>query len=677
MKKFFLLSVLLIPATIIYQACKNSTANEADPILVNRDTTVKPGDDFFRYANGTWLKNNPIPASETRWSTWDKNADENYTLIKAMLEESAKNPGAKNSNSQRVGDYYASAMDTDAIEKTGAGAIQHELDLINGIKTIDDLLALVARWQTYEFSPVFGMFIAQDDKISSKYALYFYQSGLSMPDKAYYLSEDPRMKMLRGKLQYHMKNMFVLLGDDSAKAKLEAQTVFQMELEFARHHMDRVDTRDPYKTYNKMSVTQLAKNYPNMQWGKMLEMCGIKNIDSVIVSQPKFLAEINAQLKVQSISNWQTFLRWHLIHAMASHLSSTFVKENFEWQGRTLSGQQAMRPRWKRMQDEINNEMGDLVGQIYVQKYFPASAKQKALEMVDNLLSNYKERLEKLDWMSADTKKRAITKMNAIIKKIGYPDKWKEYNGLEVSRGNFVQNFMNAQLWDFNWNVSKLGKPVDRTEWGMNPQTINAYYNPSNNEIVFPAAILRPAFGDSTRDDAFRYGSIGVVIGHEITHGFDDQGRLYDEKGNLNTWWTAEDSAKFTERSKKLVDEFNSFVAVDTLHVNGSLTLGENIADLGGCNIAYQAFLRTEQGKSKETPGGLTSVQRFFLSYANIWCGQMRDESTIQQVRTNPHSPMNFRVIGPLMNMPEFYEAFGIKKGDKMWRDESLRSKIW
>jgi len=648
------------------------------PIDMNNfDLSVKPDEDFYKYANGGWMKNNPIPADESRWGSFNELIEHNRSILRDILEDAAKQTNAKNgSNLQKVGDFYFTGMDEAAIEKNGAKPLDEEFKRIAGIKTTEDVQAFMTHSHMFNSRAPFSLFVGQDAKSSTEQIAQIYQGGLGLPDRDYYTKDDEKSKTLREQYLTHVQNMFKLLGDDEATAKANAAMVMQIETRLAKASMTRVERRDPEKTYHKMSLDELNKLTPNFSWNKFFEGMGNKNPGGINVGMPDFFKELNTMLTEVKVDDWKTYFRWHLINETADFLSNNFVDEKFNFYGKILTGTTENQPRWKRVLETVDGEIGEALGELYVAKAFSPRAKAKAKEMVENLRKTLHERIQNLEWMSDDTKKQAIKKLEAFGVKIGYPDKWRDYSSLEIKRDSYVQNVMRAEQSDFLYNFAKIGKPVDRTEWGMTPPTVNAYYNPSMNEIVFPAGILQPPFYDENADDAINYGGIGAVIGHEMTHGFDDQGRKFDAEGNLKDWWTDDDAKKYVERSSVIEKQFNDYVAIDSVHVNGKLTLGENTADLGGLTIAYAAFQKAKAvNKKEEKIDGFTPEQRFFLSWAQVWRQNIRDEALRLRLNTDPHSPGRFRGMGPLTNMEEFQKAFSIKDGSPMIRKE--RAKIW
>ncbi|WP_276132096.1 M13 family metallopeptidase [Polluticoccus soli] len=644
----------------------------------NMDTTVRPGDNFFLYANGAWLSKNPIPGSETRWGSFNELQEGNYKALHELLEGAAGDKNAKaGSATQKVGDIYRTGMDSAAIDKAGITPMNEVLSRINAIQDANGILNEVALEHTQGIGQLFGVYVAPDDKNVTKNITQFYQGGLGMPDRDYYFKTDERTAKIREAYKVYLVKMLGLMGEDSTTAQKDAADIYKLETALAGASMTRVEMRDPYKLYNKFSLDGISQQTPGIDWKAMATNLKISGQDSVIVGMPAFFKEVAKQLKATPVPVWKKYLSFHAVNDMSPYLSSNFDNTHFDFYGKTVRGQQEQKPRWKRVLNVADGSVGELLGQMYVDKNFKPEAKERMLALVNNLLTTYGERIKRLDWMSETTKQKALGKLNTFIKKIGYPDKWKDYSKLTIVGDNYVKNIIAASAFEYDYMINKLGKPVDKTEWQMTPPTVNAYYNPAFNEIVFPAGILQYPFFDMDADDAVNYGGIGAVIGHEVTHGFDDQGRQYDADGNLHDWWTPEDAAKFTQKAGVVISQFDSYTVLDSTHVNGNLTLGENLADLGGLAIAYEAFKKTEQGKSTEKIDGFTPDQRFFLSWAQVWRANTRDEEMANRVMTDPHSPNLWRCNGPLSNMPEFYQAFNVQPGDKMYRPDSLRAKVW
>ena len=642
----------------------------------NMDLSVKPGDDFFSYANGNWIKNNPVPASKTRWGSFDILYLGSLEKIRILLDDAAKNT-SKNSTYQRVGDLYLSAMDSAGIEQIGYTPIKADLDHANSLASVKDVVTEIATMRTKGIGGVlFGFRIDQDDKNVNQYIATLSQGGTSLPDRDYYLKDDMRSKSIRdGYLQY-IKDIFKLTGDADAIAQSKAEAIMGIETALAKVQLSRVELRDPIKTYNKFSVDDFSKTTPGLNWKALFTDMKIAGADSLLVNNPGFFKTADALLSAVPLDAWKAYLQWSVLKSAIPYLNNAFVNRQFEF-NKLLSGQKQITPRWQRMSGMVDNNLGELLGQLYVEKYFNSASKERMLALVKNVQETFASRIEKLDWMSDVTKQKALQKLHAIVNKIGFPDKWEMYPGVVITKNQLINNLRSINQFEYNKMVNKLGKPVDKTEWGMTPPTINAYYNPSNNEIAFPAGILQFPFFDFGADDAVNYGGIAAVIGHELTHGFDDQGRQYDADGNLNDWWTAEDAQKFNERADKVVAQYGGFTVNDSLHLNGKLTLGENLADLGGLNIAYEAFKKTPEGKSDKKIDGFTPDQRFFLAWAQVWRQNVLPETSAQLVLVDPHSPGRYRANGPLQNIDAFYKAFNVQPGNKLYKPEAERIKVW
>ncbi len=666
----FVLAAVLLPAISSAQ-----TKKFIDP--ANMDLSVKPGDNFYLYANGNWVKNTPVPPSKTRWGSFDKLAEESSQALKSLLEDAAANPG-KNDLVKRVGDFYASAMDSAAIEKLGYQPIKPYLDNIEKLNSRADLLEHINYLRSKSVTgALYNIGVRQDAKNVTQYIIGIGQGGTTLPDRDYYLKKDARNQKIRTEYTNYITKLFALCGFGETKAAANAATVLQLETAIAQAQMSRVEMRDPVKLYNKFSVDGLSAKTPNMNWQNILTQLGFKTKqDSLIVSNPKFMVFIDSLLGAVPENDLKVYLQWGVLKTSAQYLSKDFVNANFAF-NQVLSGQKEQTPRWQRMSGLIDNQLGDLLGQLYVDKYFNQAAKTRMLELVHNLEASFDSRIKKLDWMSEETKQRALAKLHAFTGKIGFPDKWKNYDGLVIKRDDFLGNLQRCNQWQYQDNVNRLGKPIDKTEWGMTPPTVNAYYNAAKNEIVFPAGILRFPFFDFEADDAINYGGIGAVIGHEMTHGFDDQGRQFDADGNLQDWWTKADADEFKKRADEVVQQYNGYVILDTLHVNGRLTLGENLADLGGLSIAYEAFKNTKQGKSNTKIDGFTPDQRFFLNWSQVWRNNILPEAAAQRILTDTHSPGMYRSNGPLTNIDAFYKAFDVKEGDKMYKAPEKRTRIW
>ena len=683
MARRFSLAVLglgsLVATSASAQTAKPATAQKGIGIdLANMDMTANPCEDFYHYASGNWLKNTPVPAAESRWGSFNVLYGHNQTVIRGILDEAARNSAkaAKGTNAQKVGDFYASAMDSAAIEAAGLKYLQPHLNRIAAIKDLAEMQRFLADPKAHAGSVWYGFTVAQDDKISSKYAVQMYQGGLTLADRDYYLKDDARSKTIRAAYETYLVNTFKQLGDSEAAAKANAAAVQRIETRLAKASKSRVDLRDPNANYHKMTVAEANAAFPNVDLPLILKQNQLGTAKEVIVGQPEFLKEVSAMLKAEPIADQKQYLRFHLVSSLTGALPKAFSDEAFRF-SQVTSGAKQQQPRWKRMQGSTDGALGEAFGQLYVDKAFTPAAKAKAKQMIENLRTAYAERIKATDWMSAATKTEALKKLNAFAVKIGYPDKWKDYSALAISRESYLNNLLASREWASRDQLNHFGKPIDRGEWGMTPPTVNAYYNPAMNEIVFPAGILQAPFYDPKADDAVNYGGIGAVIGHEMTHGFDDQGRQYDAQGNLRDWWTKDDGEKFNQRAAVVGKQFDAFSPMDSVHVNGKLTMGENLADLGGLTIAYAAFLKTPQAKAGQAIDGLTPAQRFFVSWAQVWHSNTRPEMTRQLILTDPHAPDQYRTIGPLQNMPEFYQAFGCKDGSKMMRAQAERAKIW
>ncbi|MEI6523530.1 MAG: M13 family metallopeptidase [Bacteroidota bacterium] len=645
--------------------------------IANMDTTVRPQDDFYQYANGTWLKNNPVPSTDSRWGSFSQLMEDNLKKLKGILEETAKKENANGSNAQKIGDYFFTYMDSVKKNAEGVKPLSPYLKQVNDLKSNSELVNVITNLQLKGVRVAWGLYVSSDPKSSNVNIAQANQGGLGLPDKEYYTRTDEESKKLQADYKDHLSKMFQLLGDTKEIAEKNAKVVYDFDIKLAKASMTNVELRDIEKQYNKYNLAELDKKYPNINFTNYLKGLGLPAAKEVIIGQPEFFKQVDAMIKTTSLEDWKQYMRWNIINSYADQLSDEVSKQNFAFYNTILSGQKEMKPRWKRAITEVDNVLGEALGQLFVEKYFPEDSKKKVNAMVDNLIAAYRERINGLDWMSAETKVMAQKKLNTIIKKLGFPDKWRDYSKLSVAKNSHLENYINAYTYELNRNFDKLSKTVDKMEWFMSPPTVNAYYNPTTNEITFPAGIMQPPFFFADADDAVNYAAIGAVIGHELTHGFDDQGSQFDEQGNMKNWWTKDDQTKFQAKTKMVVEQYNSYVAIDSLHVNGELTLGENIADLGGVSIAYAAFLKTEQAKKAEKLDGFTPQQRFFLSWAQIWRTNYTDAALKKQVNTNPHSPSMFRGNGPLTNLPEFYEAFGVKEGDKMFVPAEKRAKIW
>ncbi len=646
--------------------------------LANMDFTTKPGDDFEKYAGGIWIKNNPVPPKETRWGSFTILRDFNVKAVREILNEAAADKSAApGSVKKRVGDFYTSAMDSLAIEKAGFIPVLPDYQRAGAVQNTAQVMDEIIFERTNGIAnPLFGFFVGQDRKHPLTMVAQFSQGGTFMPDRDYYLKDDARTKKIQAAYDTYITTLFVLAGESEEAAKKKAGIIFQLEKKLAAAQMSRVEMRDPYKTYNKFSVVDFNQKSSSFEWAITLTKLRAPGQDSILVNSLKFFVVADSLLKTVPVSEWQSYLQWNVLRSAAPYLSKPFVDANFAY-NQALSGQKIQTPRWQRMSNLTDGTIGELLGQLYVEKHFKPEAKSRMDELIKNLVKAYEIRIKKLEWMSDITKQKALDKLKAFTPKIGYPEKWKTYDGLEITGQTFFQNLRNASRWAYNDMVSQLGKPVDKKRFGMTPPTVNAYYNPVNNEIVFPAGILQYPFFHADADDAFNYGGIGAVIGHEISHGFDDSGSQYDKDGTLRNWWTPEDLTKFKERAKKLQEQYDAYTVLDSLHVNGKLTLGENIGDLGGLNAAYEAFKMTPQGKSNKKIDGLTPDQRFFLAWAQVWRSNTLSDTKAQLIITDPHSPSEFRTIGAPVNIDAWYKAFNVLPGNKLYKKPEDRIRIW
>jgi putative endopeptidase len=668
----------LLPV-LLAAACRQATpATKPDFLTADIDSSVKPADDFFLFANGGWLKKTPIPDAESGWGLGNLVEEDIYARLRKVNEDASQQRGEAGSISQKIGDFWFSGMDTTDIDKQGLAPLQPELQMINGIQSKSGLVKAVAAFHLMGIRVMFSDYVSQDDKNSAQMAFQLNQGGLGMPNKDYYFKTDSAAVAVRKAYTEYLKTVFTQLGAGGAAATAKANAVLQLETRLAGASRARAALRDPNLNYNKMTVAALQGLGAGFDWAAYFQAVGAGKLDSVIVGQPEFFTALSKELAKTSLQDWKDYLSFHLLFRSAPYLDGQTYQDYFDYTV-LLSGAKKPKPRWKRVIDAEEQAMGEALGQLFVKEYFSDTAKRRYSELIENIRASFKERIEKLTWMSDSTKQRAYIKLARMTKKVGYPDKWKDLSSLEIDRGPFVLNMQRARAWWYHYNLGKLGKPVDRTEWEISPQTYNAYYNPSNNEIVMTAAgFTIPGKRDAELDDAFVYGYAGANwIGHEMTHGFDDQGRQYDADGDLKSWWQKEDSVQFAHRAQKIIQEFDGFVPVDTLHINGSATQGENIADLGGILLGLDAFKKTDTYKKGEKINGYTPLQRFFLGYAYGWMFQKRKKALVTQVMTDEHSPERERVNGPLVNVPEFYEAFDVKPGDKMYVPDSVRVNIW
>ena len=676
-------SIYLVAWTILAGAVASLTARASGAIghgfdLSDLDTTCKACTDFYQFATGGWRARNPIPPAYSSWGQTDVIGNRNQEILRQILEAAAKNTHAKpGSIEQKIGDFYGSCMDEARIEAAGATPLQPELERIAKIASAPDLEAEATRLQSIGVNAMFEFGSEPDFKDSSQVIGVAWQGGLGLPNGDYYLRPDDASKKLRDQYVAHVARMFVLLGDAPDAAAAESQTVMSVETQLAQASSTPVELRNPAANYHRMTPVELQALTTHFIWADYLNETGFPAIAAINLGQPKFFQQLDQMLSAVPLADWKTYLRWHLVHSAATLLSSKFVNENFDFYGRTLQGTTELRPRWKRCVGATDNDLGEALGQKYVEKAFPPRAKAAALEMVHNLMAALRTDMDTLDWMGPETRKHAEAKLDAMTLKIGYPDKWRDYSSYRVTRDSYLENAFRGETFEFRRNLAEIGKPVDRTEWGMTPPTVNAYYNPLQNEIVFPAGILQPPLFDPHAVAALNYGGMGSIIGHEMTHGFDDQGSQFDAQGNLSDWWTPEDHAKFEARADCVAKQFDAFVVEGDLHENGKLVEGESIADLGGLTISHMAFEKAEAGKSAAPIEGMSPDQLFYLGFARGWAQNIRPESERLQTNTDPHPVNRFRVDGPVSNLPEFAAAFGCHEGDPMVRAAADRCRIW
>ncbi|SEU24631.1 M13 family metallopeptidase [Stigmatella erecta] len=642
----------------------------------NFDTAARPQDDFYRYVNGGWAQATQIPADRARYGTFIELVDKSEAALKDIIEEAAAAKDKKaGSDTQKVGDLYQSFMDTQRIESLGLEPIRADLQKLSELKGVDGLPEVFAKLNREGVQAPLALFVGQDAKDATRYIVYVTQSGLGLPDRDFYFKQEPRFAEMRTAYQAYVEKLLTLGGEKNAAAA--AQAILDLETKLAGKSWERARNRDREATYNLKSVAELEKLTPGFSWSRYLKAVGAEKTPGVIVRQPDFFQAMVATLKATPLPVIRQYLRFKVLDAYAPLMTQEFEQTHFAFRGKTLQGQQEIRPRWKRAVETVEGGMGEAVGQLYVARHFSPESKKRMEQLVANLREAFKQGIDQLDWMSPATKAQAQDKLSKFTVKIGYPEEWRDYSKLEIAAGDLVGNVRRSSVFEFQRDLDKLGKPIDRKEWGMTPQTVNAYYNSSLNEIVFPAAILQPPFFNPEADDAVNYGAIGGVIGHEISHGFDDQGSRSDGDGNLRDWWTAEDQAAFKKRTGMLVAQYSSFNPIDTMKVNGELTLGENIGDLSGLTVALRAYQLSQKDQAAPVIDGFTGTQRFFLGWGQVWRSLFRDEYLRQMLVTDPHSPGPFRVNGVVRNMPEFYEAFGVKQGDGAWLPPEQRVKIW
>ena len=669
-----LLLLLVLPALVMAEG----TTNERGLDPNNFDNSCEPCKDFYQFSNGNWLKNNPIPAEYSAWGMGHEVYERNLDLLKEILEEASQKTNAPEGSAwQKIGDFYASAMGTERIEAEGAAPLQSDWKRINSMSSKQDIQKVVTAYHAEGFNMLFDLDAIEDLKNSEEIIAYATQGGLGLPDRDYYTREDDESVELRAKYVEHVANMFKLLGDDPEAARTQAEKILAMETRLAEVSLTNVELRDPANFYNVVAMDEADQLSGNFAWSEFFDGIDQGQLTSFSYAHPKFFEKMNKMMDEVPIDDWKSYMRFHVVSGAAPFLSSAFVDENFDFYSTTLRGTEELRPRWKRVLTVADGVLGEVLGEIYVERAFPPRSKQKALDMVNDLRAALRVRLENLEWMSDETKEKALAKYASFRAKIGYPDKWRDYSDLEITRGSYFENVRRGRAFARADQLAQIGEPIDETRWEMNPQTVNAYYHPLKNEIVFPAAMLQPPYFDPDMDDAVNYGAMGAVIGHELMHGYDDQGSKFDADGNMQDWWTETDRTNFEARTAGIVSQFSSYVAVDTQTVNGELTQGENIADLGGLIIAYAALQSRLEGNEQTKIDGFTPEQRFFLSWAQAWRTNYRDEGLKLQLNTDPHSPGKFRTNGPLSNLAEFHEAFGCTKENQMVRSGEEHVNIW
>ncbi len=668
-----LLGAYLLSLAAAQQPAPATSKHEPALDVTSMDRTVDPCVDFFKYSCGSWVKHNPIPPDQSSWSTYSKMQDENRVRLRGILETAATPDAKRDAVTQKIGDYYASCMDENAINAKGVEPLKPELERIAAIQSKADLAGVVASMS--HDNVLFGFDSTQDYRDASQVIAEADQGGLGLPDRDYYLKQDAKSVDLRKAYVAHVQRMFELLGDPADVAAADAQTVMRIETALAKASMTRVERRDPNNLDHKMTSGELEKITPDFQWEVYFAKVGLPSLKSLNVASPGFFKGMNEEIAKESLTDWKIYLRWHLVHSYAPFLSSAFLNENFAFYGKTLRGQQELQPRWKRCTENVDRDLGEALGQVYVEKYFTPDAKQQALKMVKEIDAAMAQDIDSLPWMSAATKQQALVKLHAMANKIGYPDKWRDYSKLEIIRGDEVGNVERSRKFEMNRQLAKIGKPVDRGEWDMTPPTVNAYYNPQMNDINFPAGVLQPPAFDPESDAAPNYGDTGGTIGHELTHGFDDEGRQFDARGNLRDWWTAEDGKEFVKRASCISDQYSTYTIIDDIKINGKLTLGEDVADLGGLILAYAAWKEDTKGQNLQPIDGLTPDQRFFVGYGQSWCGETRDETKRLRATVDHHSPEEYRTNGVVSNMPEFQEAFHCKAGSPMVNQN--RCRVW
>ena len=669
------LVVLAVSSLVSLAIAQQTSATQHEPVLdvTSMDRSIDPCVDFFAYSCGGWIKNNPIPPDQSSWDTYSKMQDQNLAQLRGILEDASAPEPNRNTVTQKIGDYYASCTDEKAIEANGMDPLKPGLDRIANLDSKAEIADVAAAMT--DDNVLFRFDSIQDYRDANQVVADADQGGLGLPDRDYYTKQDAKSQELRKAYLAHVQKMFELLGDNPETAAAEAQTVMRIETGLANGAMTRVERRDPKSLDHKLTTGELEKIAPDFHWQVYFSKVGLPSLGSLNVAVPNFFKTVNSEIEKESLQDWKTYLRWHLVHANAAHLSSAFLNENFAFYGKTLQGQEQLKPRWKRCTEYVDDYLGEALGQAYVEKYFSPQARQEAQKIVKEIQAAMEQDINSLPWMSAPTKQQALTKLHAMADKIGYPDKWRDYSKLEIVRGDNLGNVERARQFEFNRQLAKIGKPVDRGEWGMTPPTVNAYYDPQMNDINFPAGVLQPPAFDPTSDAAPNYGDTGGTVGHELTHGFDDEGRQFDARGNLRDWWTPDDAKEFQKRADCISNQYSGYTIVDDIKINGKLTLGEDVADIGGLLLAWMAWKADTKDQKLESIDDLSPEQRFFVGYGQSWCGQTRDETKRLRATVDPHSPEKYRTNGVVSNMPEFHQAFHCKAGSPMVNTN--RCRVW
>ncbi|MFO8236530.1 MAG: M13 family metallopeptidase [Bacteroidales bacterium] len=673
---FNVLLIIVMTTSLFFSSCQEKKEKDLDVSYINED--INPGDNFYKFANEGWEEANPLPSDESRFGSFDLLDKETKKKVKTILEECANGDYEENSLEKKIGNFYSLGMNTEQINEQGIDPIQPELEKIGNLESTEDIQKQIMHFHQYSIGSTFGFSSGADAKNSEMNIAQLSQGGLGMSDRDYYTQDDERTQEIRNDYRNYITEIFELAGYNSQEAQKAAETIMKIETRLAKASMTRLETRNPHNTYNKMQVGKLKKKYTNFDWDAYFESLNIEAPEELNVKQPEFFAEADRMFKDVSVKDWKTYLRWNLLNSSAPYLTEDFVQTHFDFYGKVMQGTEEIKERWRRVLDVTNRALGDAIGQKFVEKHFPPEAKEKMEILVNNLKEAFAQRIEQLEWMGEETKEKALAKLDVMNTKIGYPDKWRDYSELEIDESSYIANVLAARKFNKQYQLNKIGKPVDPDEWFFPPQTVNAYYSPSLNEICFPAGILQPPFFYLDGDDAVNYGAIGAVIGHEMTHGFDDMGRQYDKEGNLNDWWTEEDSEKFEKRTKVLVEQYNEKTVLDTVNADGELTLGENIADLGGLSIAHTAYKNATQNKDlPEEINGYTPEQRFFLAWARVWAQNIRNKEILRRTKEDVHSLGIHRVNGPISNMESWYKAFKVDENNKLYIPEDKRAEIW